>query len=173
MDEIATPQKAPDEIYCPSCAKPVKKDAVVCPNCGVQIKELKLENQVKILTPEEEIIEGDKQLSGVRGFYWFFIVIFGLLAIGIIIASITEINALRNYGEMQNLIPGIIIILIILALYIIPLVGVLKRKAFAVPFTRVMLIITMFWFPIGTIIGGTLWKRINNASAKKFLNYGD
>ena len=32
--------KQQDEIYCPECGKPVKKNAVVCPHCGIQIKEL-------------------------------------------------------------------------------------------------------------------------------------
>jgi hypothetical protein len=32
--------KKEDEIYCPECGKPVKKNAVVCPHCGIQIKEL-------------------------------------------------------------------------------------------------------------------------------------
>ncbi|MCL5772706.1 MAG: zinc ribbon domain-containing protein [Actinobacteria bacterium] len=38
MDEIL---KKEDEIYCPECAKPIKRDAVICVNCGVQIKEIK------------------------------------------------------------------------------------------------------------------------------------
>jgi len=33
--------KKEDEIYCPECGKPVKKNAVFCVHCGVQIKELK------------------------------------------------------------------------------------------------------------------------------------
>ena len=36
MDE----DKKPDEIYCPECGKPVKKNAVFCPHCGIQVKEL-------------------------------------------------------------------------------------------------------------------------------------
>ena len=32
MNEI----KREDEIYCPECAKHIKKNAVVCINCGVK-----------------------------------------------------------------------------------------------------------------------------------------
>lgn len=35
-------EKQPDEIYCPQCGKPIKKETVICPNCGVQVKELKV-----------------------------------------------------------------------------------------------------------------------------------
>ena len=59
-----------------------------------------------------------------------------------------------------------------IALYLIPLIGLIKRKSFSVPFTRAMLVITMLGFPIGTIIGAVLWKRINHPLAKKYLNYG-
>lgn len=50
--------KKEDEIYCPECGKPVKRNAVICVNCGVQIKEirttLKQENNRNIhgLRPE-------------------------------------------------------------------------------------------------------------------------
>ena len=30
--------KGLDEIFCPSCSEPVKKDAVICVKCGVQLK---------------------------------------------------------------------------------------------------------------------------------------
>lgn len=32
--------KALDEMFCPSCGKLVKKDAVICVNCGVQIGKM-------------------------------------------------------------------------------------------------------------------------------------
>jgi hypothetical protein len=53
----------------------------------------------------------------------------------------------------------------------VPLVGIAQKKPFAVPFTRAMLIVSMFWVFIGTIIGAVLWSRINNPYAKKYLNY--
>jgi len=33
--------KKEDEIFCPECGKPVKRNAVICVNCGIQIKSLK------------------------------------------------------------------------------------------------------------------------------------
>ena len=30
--------KSPDEIYCSSCGKPIKKEAEICPHCGVRNK---------------------------------------------------------------------------------------------------------------------------------------
>ena len=60
------------------------------------------------------------------------------------------------------------------ALYIAELIGLYQRKAFAVPLGRAVLVITMiFFFPIGTIFGGVMWKRFNNPIAKKYLNYED
>lgn len=38
--------KKPDEIYCPNCAKPIKKDAIVCPYCGEQAKEFKVSDKI-------------------------------------------------------------------------------------------------------------------------------
>ena len=38
--------KKPDEIYCPSCAEPIKKVAIVCPYCGVQVKELEASDKI-------------------------------------------------------------------------------------------------------------------------------
>ena len=37
------PLKQTDEIFCPECAKPIKKNAVICVNCGIQIKKLEIE----------------------------------------------------------------------------------------------------------------------------------
>lgn len=40
MNEEPTSKKE-DEIYCPECGKPIKRNAVVCVYCGVQVGELK------------------------------------------------------------------------------------------------------------------------------------
>src|SRR4030042_2605978 len=78
MSEEKVQEKKPDEIYCPSCAKPIKKDAVVCPHCGVQIKELKVATEATTMTPEQELEEGRRQLGGIKVYYWFVIVVFAL-----------------------------------------------------------------------------------------------
>ncbi len=33
-------KKQEDEIFCPECEKPIKKNAAICVHCGVQVKEL-------------------------------------------------------------------------------------------------------------------------------------
>jgi hypothetical protein len=49
MNEENIQSKKPDEIYCPNCAKPISKQAVICPSCGVQIKELNVSPATTIL----------------------------------------------------------------------------------------------------------------------------
>ncbi|MBA7509949.1 hypothetical protein ES705_01923 [subsurface metagenome] len=168
--------KKPDEIYCPSCAKPIKKDAVVCPHCGVQIKELKVPPVVKLLTPEEEQAEGRNQLGGIKIFCWLVILVLAICSIVFILVSTLLILVEEAYYVADAIVPPIIILIFIfgpsMALYIIPLIGIIKRRPYSVPFTRAMLIITMFGFPIGTIIGISLWRRINHPLARKYLNYG-
>lgn len=169
MNEEKIQEKKVDEIYCPSCAKPIKKDAVVCPNCGVQVKELKTSPGVQVMSEEDALKEGERQLSGIKVFYVFFSVIYFFAYITVMVTTI--VNPSGDIPVAASVFGITIGFIILIALYIIPLVGITKRKSFSVPFTRVILIITMFYFPIGTIIGGTLWKRINHPFAKKYLNY--
>jgi len=175
MNEEITRIKGPNEMYCPECGKPVKKDAVVCINCGVQLKELKVSQPSPVNAPpvvKDMLEEGRLQLSGIRGFYWFFIVINTMAYFAATISLIIGIIDVNDYSRYFKI--AIIIItavyLVLLILYIIPLTGIIQRKPFSVPFTRAMLIISMFNFPIGTIIGSVLWKRINHPAAKKYLN---
>jgi len=178
MNEESVQAKKPDEIYCPGCAKPIKKEAVVCPHCGVQVKELKV---TTAMSPEEELKEGAKQLGGIKVFYWFMIVVLAVYFVILMFLIFSSPKLAEEAGAPLTATPGNIIqsmtVLIFvfgigMALYIIPLVGIIKRRPYSVPFTRAMLIITMFGFPIGTIIGAALWKRINHPTAKKYLNYG-
>lgn len=60
------------------------------------------------------------------------------------------------------------------ALFIVELIGIYQRKAFAIPLGRAVLVVTMvFFFPVGTIFGGIMWKRFNHPMTKKYLNYED
>ena len=175
MNEEITRIKGPDEMYCPECGKPVRKDAVVCINCGVQLKELKVSQPSPVNAPpvvKDTLEEGRLQLSGIRGFYWFFIVIYTMAYFAtniILIIGIIDVNDYSRYFKITIIIITAVYI-VLLILYIIPLIGIIQRKPFSVPFTRAMLIISMFNFPIGTIIGSVLWKRINHPAAKKYLN---
>ena len=120
--------------------------------------------------------EGRKQLGGVKVFYWFVIAFlaFNLIAcISTIIASPQLMEGSYTEGSVaQGIIVLIFVFGILMTLYIIPLVGIIKRRPWSVPFTRAILVITMFGFPIGTIIGAVLWGRINDSSTKEYLNYG-
>lgn len=53
MEDILTQS---DEICCPECGKPIKKNAATCPHCEVRIKELKLEKPGIIITPKHKSI---------------------------------------------------------------------------------------------------------------------
>jgi hypothetical protein len=59
---------------------------------------------------------------------------------------------------------------IIIALYLIAIFGINNKKTFSVKLVRALLILTMFSFPIGTIIGAVLLRRINNPMVKKYFN---
>ena len=48
--------KNSDEIYCPECAKPIKRNAVICPNCKIQLKALVAEK----LTQEWHVFDPRK-----------------------------------------------------------------------------------------------------------------
>lgn len=71
MNEEKTQKRNSDEIYCPECAKPIKKDAVVCPHCSVQVKELKVSTQAEEPLGEEKVVqllvEGKSSAEIVRG----------------------------------------------------------------------------------------------------------
>lgn len=44
--------KKDDEIFCPECGKPIKKNAIFCINCGIQINELITQKPEIIVTPK-------------------------------------------------------------------------------------------------------------------------
>jgi hypothetical protein len=171
MTEGKVQERKPDEVYCLSCGKPIKKDAVICPYCGVQLKELKMSSGM-FLTPEQESREGRRLLGGIKIWFWIAAIGLSLYLLLVLPISITTKQAgATAFTNVANIIALIFIFAFAIALFVIPLVGLIKRKPFSVPFTRAMLVITMFSFPIGTIIGAVLWSRINHPLAKKYLNY--
>jgi hypothetical protein len=123
---------------------------------------------------EEEVKNSKKILEGVVILLW---------VVGIISAiGFLTFNANRaiesfswfpfHWGSFNIGFPGNNFSLVILAVYVVELVGIHLRKAFAVPLGRAALVVTMVvFFPVGTIFGAILWKRINNPLAKKYLNY--
>ena len=70
--------KKEDEIYCPECGKPIKKNFNVCPYCGNTIKNHEVPDQT--INKAEEV---SKALSGIG--CSLMKIIISLIAIGFII----------------------------------------------------------------------------------------
>lgn len=65
--------KQEDEIYCPNCAKPIKKDFAICPYCRIEINK---NNDVKSINENDKKIFGtsqkpQQQSEGKRALKWF------------------------------------------------------------------------------------------------------
>ncbi len=119
---------------------------------------------------KKERNDGKKVLGGVMILMWVCAIITGLgvLSIGDRDWMVFNIPFVPNIFNLQNLGYS----LAIPALYIVELVGLYSRKAWAVPLGRAALVVTMvIFFPVGLIFGLILWKRINDPVAKEYLNY--
>ena len=128
---------------------------------------------------EQEIKEAADSLVGVR--IWFIIEII-FYSIGTLILLILSIvipiivarsgsNIVGIVGSLAGLLIGFIVVAVLLILFIISLSAISKRKRNSYQFMMAMLIISMFWVPVGTIVGAMLLARINNELSKKYLNY--
>jgi len=135
---------------------------------------------------EKELKEGKKQLEGVLILCWVMAILtgigilsgFGWGYLGILGNYLYNPFTLHTATDVfKNLISfpfRMVYSLIVPALYVVELVGIYQRKAFAVPLGRAVLVVTMvFFFPVGTIIGAILWKRFNHPLSKRYLNYED
>jgi len=118
----------------------------------------------------KELNLGKKVLGGIFIFFWVIAALTGL--------GLTSLNWLPGFvhdislGPVGIGLPSSNTTFIFLALYVVALVGLYIRKAWAVPVGRAGLIVAMvIFFPVGTIFGAILWKRINDPAAKKYLNY--
>jgi len=119
---------------------------------------------------KEELNQGKKVLGGIFILFWIIAVLAGL--------GLTSLSWLPGFvrdfswGPVDIGLPSSNATFIFLALYVVELVGLYMRKAWAVPLGRAGLVVTMVvFFPVGTIFGAILWKRINDPVAKKYLNY--
>jgi len=118
----------------------------------------------------EQINQGKKILGGIFILFWVVAILVGL--------GLTSLSWLPGFvrdiswGPVDIGLPSSNTTLIFLALYVVELVGLYMRKAWAIPLGRAALVVTMVvFFPVGTIFGAILWKRINDPVAKKYLNY--
>jgi uncharacterized membrane protein len=125
----------------------------------------------------EEINEGKRQLKGPRVVFWISLVLAILGAIGSIVSFFTEsLTAWAGSGSVWAIVSsifGLIAGVIWVILYSVELSGLIKGgKPYAVGLGRFLLIWMMiFTFPIGTIIGAIVWKRLSDPAAQKYLNY--
>ncbi|MCL4377273.1 MAG: hypothetical protein M1409_02640, partial [Actinobacteria bacterium] len=123
---------------------------------------------------EEELKSSRKILQGVITLLWVVAILTG---IGFLTFSANQAGNVFhgfpfNWGSISIGFPGPNFSLVVLAVYVVELVGIHMRKAFAIPLGRAALVVTMVvYFPVGTIFGAILWKRINDPLAKKYLNY--
>jgi hypothetical protein len=119
---------------------------------------------------KEELDHGKKVLGGIFILFWV-VAIF----VGLGLTSFSWVPGFVrdfNWGPVNIGFPSQNGTFIFLALYVVELVGLYMRKAWAIPLGRAGLVVTMvIFFPVGTIFGAVLWKRINDPVAKKYLNY--
>jgi len=129
----------------------------------------------------DDSVNVKKYLVGIKAWSWIAI---ALTAIIFIISSLALISNLHSMSILPPsddviylplVIPGsvfgISVGAIVIALYITAIIGINNKKTFSVKLVRALLILTMLSFPIGTIIGAVLLRRINNPLVKKYFNY--
>ena len=128
---------------------------------------------------EQEIKEAADSLVGVRIWFIIEIIFYSIGTLTLLILSIvipiivarSGSNTAGIVGSLAGLLIGFIVVAVLLILFIISLSAISKRKRNSYQFMMAMLIISMFWVPVGTIVGAILLARINNELTKKYLNY--
>jgi hypothetical protein len=125
----------------------------------------------------EEINEAKKQLSGPRIVFWISLIVTALGAIGAIFnIFLGNFDFIASWISVSNItllsVAQLVWFLIWVVLSAIELVFISNRKPAAIGLGRFLLVIIMiFTFPIGTIIGAVVWKRFSHPVAQKYLNY--
>jgi hypothetical protein len=118
------------------------------------------------------LAEGKKVLEGPRIYFWVLAIIAGIGVLSQNSLNMLSMSRDLNYGPVSIGLPGSNSIWIFAALYVVALVGFHMRKSWAVPVGRAGLVVSMVvLFPIGTIFGAILWKRINDPIAKMYLGH--
>ena len=118
---------------------------------------------------KKELKKGKEILGGVIVLCWVIAIIIG---IGVFTFNIDQIMKDIYLGPFHFPMPSQQFSIVFLAIYVAEIVGIYMRKSFAIPLGRAVLVVTMvIFFPVGTIFGAILWKRINDPAAKKYLNY--
>jgi hypothetical protein len=127
-----------------------------------------------------DLKEGKKQLEGVLILCWIMAIITGMSILtgfdwepvdflagvpGNTYSLYVFSDIVKNIAQLPF---KLTYSLILPALYVVELIGLYNRRSFAVPLGRAVLVVTMvLFFPVGTIVGGILWKRFNHPLSKK------
>ena len=160
--------------YCEHCGKEINKLATFCPYCGSQVKTVKTEIVKKeVITPidqkrnQELEKEAAKQLVGIQIIAILGICLWFVLWISAIFNSI---DTAINYDPIEGLSMFLILTLLfggLLFLNLMGILGVVRRKAYAIPICRAVLLMNA-----GLIFLIMLWPRLNKPLVKWYLNYG-
>jgi hypothetical protein len=119
---------------------------------------------------QENSDQGKKVLEGVTILFWVVAILTGVGMFSLNFGGLFAKGL--HLGPFEFGLPTYNNSIIFVALYVLELVGLYMRKKWAVPLGRAGLVVTMvIFFPVGTIFGAILWKRINDPLAKKYLNY--
>ncbi len=124
----------------------------------------------------EEISEGRKLVNGPKIVFWLYLIVFLIGSITAIITFFTgAFDFFTEAGGILNLVGAIGIVIwamIWVVLIALELLAVERRRPHAVGLGRLLLIIIMiFTFPIGTVMGAIVWRRFSHPAAQKYLNY--
>ena len=124
----------------------------------------------------EELRKGRKYVNGPKIVFWIYLIAFSLGSLAAMLIFFTgAIDFFTEAGGILNLVGTIGIVLwgiIWVVLIAIELRAIGRRRYYAVSLGRLLLILIMiFTFPIGSILGAIVWRRFSNPEAQKYLNY--
>jgi hypothetical protein len=99
--------KKEDEIYCPECGKPVKKNAVFCVHCGVQIREIKTSFKSEAVYNPNIKSKATAVVLAVFFGYWSWVYTYGrngfkfwIAFAGVPAVIVTIAHFLKSYGTL-------------------------------------------------------------------------
>ena len=137
---------------CSNCNNSISSDQAYCNKCGAKLIWESAENN-------DSAQEAKRQLVGIT-----IITVLGILIYGAIwIASVADSII---FGELGYLFAYTLLFGGILAIHIMGLIGLIKRKKYAVILSRIVLVLSggLIWLIM-------LWSRLSNPIVQEYLNY--
>ena len=137
---------------CSNCKSNVSLNQTYCKSCGAKLIWNSSENN----TSE---VEAKKQLVGITIITILGILIYGAIWIASVVDSII-------FGEIGYFFAYTILFGGILAIHVMGLIGLMKRKRYAVVLSRIVLVLSggLIWLIM-------LWPRLSNPIVHTYLNY--